>query len=119
MPFVVKRAAYNGSNTVIAQHDQRLLRRCEAHSVIDLPGVRVRCRHASIEAPSIDVGADPGWGKTFSIEGTIEGELWWSNSLSLAISLARSGEFGSGAPIAIRKRSPISAQMARECSSLI
>lgn len=54
-----------------------------------------------------------------SIEGTIEGESWWSNSLSLSISFARSGAVGRGAPNAIRKRSPISAQMARECSSLM
>jgi hypothetical protein len=54
-----------------------------------------------------------------SIEGTIEGEACSSSSLSRVISLARSGETGAGLVSAIRKRSPISAQMALECSSLI
>ena len=54
-----------------------------------------------------------------SIEGTIEGETCSSSSPSRVISFARSGETGGSSLSAIRKRSPISAQMALECSWLI
>jgi hypothetical protein len=57
--------------------------------------------------------------EVWSIEGTIEGESCSSSSLSRAISLARFGGTGGRSFSAIRKRSPISAQMALECSSLI
>jgi hypothetical protein len=54
-----------------------------------------------------------------SVEGTIDGDSCSSSSPSRAISLARFGGTGGRSFSAIRKRSPISAQIALECSSLI
>jgi hypothetical protein len=90
------------------------------HIRAEMPFVLVRtARYASSKTRSLDMACDPKLGETPSIEGAIEGESCSSSSPSLAISLARSGGIGRGSPSAIRKRSPISAQMARECSSSI
>src|SRR6266850_6004254 len=81
--------------------------------------IRVGGFHSSSSAKSLDASGECNVEETFSTEGTIEGESWCSSSSSLAISLARCGGIGGGAPSAMRKRSPISAQMALECSSSI